>query len=308
MLTFTFFITWVTRLFSNKVSHALAYVTASKSGVSEPEIEDFISLDDKVEIFFVQFWEWTGFGRHLPIPSSPHKKNPTSSLDEGRKSIRKPKDTNILFFRWEAIFQATWQTVRLTECVSIEVYEISALSILFIGVINYYHKQFKHAAKKRLDHIFGNPDGRWPGISWTTRTTSTSTPTCPTTSSAPTEEVDFPFLSTFFPLRHPQAFPLHRDPEAHLSPEEQGRQQRQTSGNGRKKYNLMCLIRCLPCLWPITTDRESWQGAWPCLIFLFRTSSTFHLTLPPTYISQVQPEEVHRAAFPGDKENCFLKC
>ena len=31
-----------------KVSHALAYVTASKNGVSEPEIEDFISLDDKV--------------------------------------------------------------------------------------------------------------------------------------------------------------------------------------------------------------------------------------------------------------------
>ena len=29
------------------VSHALAYVTASKNGVSEPEIEDFISLDDK---------------------------------------------------------------------------------------------------------------------------------------------------------------------------------------------------------------------------------------------------------------------
>ena len=37
-------------LFSLKVSHALAYVTASKSGVSEPEIEDFISLDDKVEM------------------------------------------------------------------------------------------------------------------------------------------------------------------------------------------------------------------------------------------------------------------
>ena len=30
------------------VSHALAYVAASKNGVSEPEIEDFISLDDKV--------------------------------------------------------------------------------------------------------------------------------------------------------------------------------------------------------------------------------------------------------------------
>ena len=29
------------------VSHALSYITASKNGVSEPEIEDFISLDDK---------------------------------------------------------------------------------------------------------------------------------------------------------------------------------------------------------------------------------------------------------------------
>ncbi len=29
------------------VSHALAYVTASKNGISEPEIEDLISLDDK---------------------------------------------------------------------------------------------------------------------------------------------------------------------------------------------------------------------------------------------------------------------
>ena len=30
------------------VSHALSYVTASKNGISEPEIEDLISLDDKV--------------------------------------------------------------------------------------------------------------------------------------------------------------------------------------------------------------------------------------------------------------------
>ena len=92
----------------------------------------------------------------------------------------------------------------------------------------------------------------------------------------------FSFSIHLFPLRHPQAFPLHRDPEAHLPPEEQGRQQRQTSGNGRKKYNSISLIRCLPCLWPITTDRESWQGAWPHPIFLFRTYSTFHLTFPPT--------------------------
>ena len=30
------------------MSHALAYVTAAKSGVSETELEDLISLDDKV--------------------------------------------------------------------------------------------------------------------------------------------------------------------------------------------------------------------------------------------------------------------
>ena len=32
------------------VSHALAYISAGKNGVSEPEIEDFISLDDKVNV------------------------------------------------------------------------------------------------------------------------------------------------------------------------------------------------------------------------------------------------------------------
>ena len=30
------------------VSHALAYVTAARSGISESEIEDLISLDDQV--------------------------------------------------------------------------------------------------------------------------------------------------------------------------------------------------------------------------------------------------------------------
>ena len=30
------------------VSHAFAYCTAAKNGVSEPEVEDLISLDDKV--------------------------------------------------------------------------------------------------------------------------------------------------------------------------------------------------------------------------------------------------------------------
>ena len=33
----------------NQVSHALSYLTASKNGVSDPEMEDFVSLDDKVK-------------------------------------------------------------------------------------------------------------------------------------------------------------------------------------------------------------------------------------------------------------------
>jgi hypothetical protein len=39
------------------VSHALAYVTAAKSGVSETELEDLISLDDKVldDIYQVRY-------------------------------------------------------------------------------------------------------------------------------------------------------------------------------------------------------------------------------------------------------------
>ena len=38
------------------MSHALAYVTAARSGVSESELEDLISLDDKVldDIYQVQ--------------------------------------------------------------------------------------------------------------------------------------------------------------------------------------------------------------------------------------------------------------
>ena len=87
LLNFHFSITWCKVTVLPKVSHALAYVTASKSGVSEPEIEDFISLDDKVEIAIDQIRECLGFGRHLPIPSSANEENPTSSVDQGMKSI-----------------------------------------------------------------------------------------------------------------------------------------------------------------------------------------------------------------------------
>ena len=47
------------------VSHALAYVTAARSGVSESELEDLISLDDKVldDIYQVGISSWPILGR-----------------------------------------------------------------------------------------------------------------------------------------------------------------------------------------------------------------------------------------------------
>lgn len=38
------------------VSHALGYITASKTGVTEPELEDLLSLDDTVLNDVYQFW------------------------------------------------------------------------------------------------------------------------------------------------------------------------------------------------------------------------------------------------------------
>ena len=61
------------------VSHALAYVTASKNGISEPEIEDLISLDDKVLDDIYQYhlpptrrippllWTRVRYQYHLPV-------------------------------------------------------------------------------------------------------------------------------------------------------------------------------------------------------------------------------------------------
>ena len=86
------------------VSHALSYITASKNGVSEPEIEDFISLDDKVLDDIYQY--------HLP---------PTRRIPP-----------------------LLWTRVRsdlpgyLADC------EADG-----VCVINWYHKQFKIAARER---------------------------------------------------------------------------------------------------------------------------------------------------------------
>lgn len=38
------------------VSHALGYISASKSGLKEPELEDLLSLDDIVFNDVYQFW------------------------------------------------------------------------------------------------------------------------------------------------------------------------------------------------------------------------------------------------------------
>ena len=86
------------------VSHALAYVTASKNGVSEPEIEDFISLDDRVLDDIYQY--------HLP---------PTRRIPP-----------------------LLWTRVRSDLPGYLADSEADG-----VCVINYYHKQFKHAAKKR---------------------------------------------------------------------------------------------------------------------------------------------------------------
>ena len=86
------------------VSHALAYVTASKNGVSEPEIEDFISLDDKVLDDIYQY--------HLP---------PTRRIPP-----------------------LLWTRVRSDLPGYLADSEADG-----VCVINYYHKQFKQAAKKR---------------------------------------------------------------------------------------------------------------------------------------------------------------
>ncbi|XP_023324790.1 NACHT and WD repeat domain-containing protein 2 [Eurytemora carolleeae] len=86
------------------VSHALAYVTASKNGVSEPEIEDFISLDDKVLDDIYQY--------HLP---------PTRRIPP-----------------------LLWTRVRSDLPGYLADSEADG-----VCVINYYHKQFKHAAKQR---------------------------------------------------------------------------------------------------------------------------------------------------------------
>ena len=86
------------------VSHALAYVTASKNGVSEPEIEDFISLDDRVLDDIYQY--------HLP---------PTRRIPP-----------------------LLWTRVRSDLPGYLADSEADG-----VCVINYYHKQFKFAAKKR---------------------------------------------------------------------------------------------------------------------------------------------------------------
>ena len=58
------------------------------------------------------------------------------------------------------------------------------------------------------------------------------------------EEVRFLFCPLHFGLRYPEAFSLHRDPEAHIPSEEQGRQQRQT---GKIPIWIFCDFRSGAC-------------------------------------------------------------
>ena len=86
------------------VSHALAYITSTKNGISEPEIEDLISLDDKVLDDIYQY--------HLP---------PTRRIPP-----------------------LLWTRVRSDLPGYLADSEADG-----VCVINWYHKQFKMAAKAR---------------------------------------------------------------------------------------------------------------------------------------------------------------
>ena len=131
----------------------------------------------------------------------------------------------------------------------------------------------------------------WLGTSWTTRTTSTSTPTCQTTSLAPMEEVRFHWSPLNFAQVSWSLFVTPRSRSTHSI--WRARTTTKTDRHDSDTDNVWSLSRCLPCHWPTTTDRESWPGA--CCV------------IPPLLIgSQVQPEEVHRAAVPSKEENPFL--
>ena len=96
-------------------------MTASKSGVSEPEIEDFISLDDRVLDDIYQY--------HLP---------PTRRIPP------------LLWTRVRGWKEEVGGGGENGEQVRSDLPGYLADSEADgVCVINYYHKQFKHAAKKR---------------------------------------------------------------------------------------------------------------------------------------------------------------
>ena len=69
------------------VSHALSYITASKNGVSEPEIEDFISLDDKVraELLSSLVRTVSGSGRHLSVSLAAKQEDSSLTVDQSQE-------------------------------------------------------------------------------------------------------------------------------------------------------------------------------------------------------------------------------
>jgi hypothetical protein len=105
------------------VSHALAYVTASKSGVSEPEIEDFISLDDKV---ISPPW----------AEESDRAGKVTPQVLDDIYQYHLPPTRRIPPLLWTRVRSDLPGYLADSEADG-------------VCVINYYHKQFKHAAKMR---------------------------------------------------------------------------------------------------------------------------------------------------------------
>ena len=115
------------------VSHALAYVTAARSGVSESELEDLISLDDKVldDIYQVRLQPYVQISR------------------DDRMQLLTKKTNSYLIFQYHLppvrrIPPLLWTRVRSDLPGYLSDSEADGVS-----VINWYHKQFKMAAKAR---------------------------------------------------------------------------------------------------------------------------------------------------------------
>ena len=112
------------------VSHALSYLTASKNGVSDPEMEDFISLDDKVLDDIFQY--------HLP----PQRRIPPLIWTRVRSDLpgylADSEADSVCVINW-------WDR----GVVMSRVFELVTRLRVILALPPRYHKQFKMAAKQR---------------------------------------------------------------------------------------------------------------------------------------------------------------